>query len=266
MAFDPSVFGRNLSAWLGPKLSRVRLNRIEPRIVPGQPPRIAKRRRWFSAGMIGPGNLYLRWLDAKVVVLPCRRWHDWECEVHRRLYGIECAVDSAGWLILPLWPGDVLAQYGADTRIPRDDRVRALSAATDALRGLHRVEWPLPAGPLGQFSHGDATLRNVIYDRESCQAHWFDFDTIHDLHEPAIARHGDDLRALLYSALETFSDIPVAVLLETIRTTYGDPAVWDQLQRRLARGGLHTSPFHFAQAAPPAGRRDEVERLLTGRA
>src|SRR5207249_3360405 len=114
MALDPAAPGPGWARWLGSNLSRVRLNVIEPRLCPGRPPLIAKRRRCFSSWLIGPGNLYLRWLGAKVRVLQDRPWHVWERAVHRRLYGIECGVDPRGWLLLPFWPGTVLADYGAD--------------------------------------------------------------------------------------------------------------------------------------------------------
>jgi hypothetical protein len=262
--FDLSIPVHNGSSWLGTYLARVRLHVIEPRLAPGHPPLFAKRRRWFGSWIIGPGNLYLRWLDSKVCVLPDRRWHRWECSVHRRLYGFECTVDSRGWLVLPFWPGTVLANFGADIRLPHDDRLRALATASHALAGLHRIDMPLHDGIHGQFSHGDATLRNVIYDPASSRAHWFDFDTVHDTSEPAFARHADDLRALLYSALETYGDVPVSVILETVNAAYDDRDAWDHLRLRLAGRLLHLSPYHFAQASPPVGRRKQLEHLLCG--
>jgi glycosyltransferase involved in cell wall biosynthesis len=260
-------FGRSTprpdwSSWLGGRLSKLRLNVIKPRHVPGHPPLIAKRRRWFSRWIIAPGNLYLRWLDSKVRVLPDRLWQRWECAVNRRLYGIECRVDSRRWLLLPRWPGTVLAEFGADIRLARDDRLRALATASHAMRGLHQIDMALYDGTAGRFSHGDATLKNVMYDPVSARARWFDFDTVHDPSEPPLARQADDIRALLYSALESFFDVPVSVLLETIEAAYDDRAVWDHLRVLHARKALHTSTYHLAQASPGADRRGEVERLL----
>jgi glycosyltransferase involved in cell wall biosynthesis len=262
VGLDRRTPGHDWSAWLGAKLSRVRLNVIKPRTAPGHSPLIAKRRRWFSRFIIAPGNLYLRWLDSKVRVLPDRIWRRWEFAVHRQLYGIECRVDSRGWLLVPFWPGTVVAGYGADIRLARDERLRALATASHALRRLHLIDIFLYDGTRGRFSHGDATLRNVIYDPESARAHWFDFDTVHDPCEPALGRHADDLRALLYSALETFSDVPVPVILETVNSAYDHLAVWDQLRVMRDRKLLHVTSYHLAQASPAADRREEVERLL----
>ncbi len=254
-------FGR-WPAWLGPLLGKLRLHAIEPRQAPGRPPTIAKRRRWFGPLLIGPGNLYLRLLGSGVRILPGAEWRARERVMHRALHGIELETGPRGWLILPRWPGVVLADHA---RIPFDaapDRLRGLGAASRALRDLHRVELRRADGGCERLSHGDATLRNVLFDPGTGEARWFDFDTAHD---PGLApawRHGDDLRALVYSAVESFADVPVAVLLRTVQDAYADPGPWEQLRDRLARGALHRSPMHLAQACPPDGRRRELESLL----
>jgi hypothetical protein len=254
-------FGR-WPAWLGPWLGKLRLHAIEPRQAPGRPPTIAKRRRWFGPLLIGPGNLYLRLLGSGVRVLPGAEWRARERALHRALHGIELETGPRGWLILPRWPGVVLADHARSRHDPAPARLRGLGAASRALRDLHRVELPRADGGCERLSHGDATLRNVLFDPGTGEARWFDFDTAHD---PGLApawRHGDDLRALVYSAVESFADVPVALLLRTVQDAYPDPGPWEQLRDRLARGALHRSPLHLAQACPPDGRRRELESLL----
>ena len=202
-------FGR-WPAWLGPWLGKLRLHAIEPRQAPGRPPTIAKRRRWFGPLLIGPGNLYLRLLGSGVRVLPGAEWRARERALHRALHGIELETGPRGWLILPRWPGVVLADHARSRLDPAPARLRGLGAASRALRDLHRVELPRADGGCERLSHGDATLRNVLFDPGTGEARWFDFDTAHD---PGLApawRHGDDLRALVYSAVESFADVPVA--------------------------------------------------------
>ena len=253
-------FGR-WPAWLGPWLGKLRLHAIEPRQAPGRPPTIAKRRRWFGPLLIGPGNLYLRLLGSGVRILPGAEWRARERALYRALHGIELETGPRGWLILPRWPGwcwpITLSQLD-----PAPVRLRGLGAASRALKDLHRVELPRADGGSERLSHGDATLRNVLFDPGTGEARWFDFDTAHD---PGLApawRHGDDLRALVYSAVESFADVPVALLLRTVQDAYADPGPWEQLRDRLARGALHFSPLHLAQACPPVGRRRELESLL----
>ena len=254
-------FGR-WPAWLGPWLGKLRLHAIEPREAPGRPPTIAKRRRWFGPLLIGPGNLYLRLLGSGVRVLPGAEWRARERALHRALHGIELENGPRGWLILPRWPGVVLADHARSRLVPVPARLRALGAASRALRDLHRVELPRADGGCERLSHGDATLRNVLFDPGTGEARWFDFDTAHDLGLAPAWRHGDDLRALVYSAVESFADVPVALLLRTVQDAYPDPGPWEQLRDRLARGALHRSPLHLAQACPPDGRRRELESLL----
>ncbi|AMV36345.1 hypothetical protein [Planctomyces sp. SH-PL62] len=248
--------------WLGPILSGIRLNRVERRLCPDRAPLIAKRRRWYSPWLIAPGNLYLRWLEAGVLVLPDHPWRDWERAVHRRLYGIECEIDPQGWLLLPLWPGVALDEHANDLTIPLRERLHAIATAVRALKQLHEIETRLLDGEIGRLSHGDATLRNVVYDRDSSRARWFDFDTVHEPSSPPIARRADDLRAVLHSALEAVRDATVSDLFETVRAAYDERAVWDHVRGLLARGSLHASPFHLAQARPPLESRKELERLI----
>jgi hypothetical protein len=218
------AFGR-WPAWLGPLLGKLRLHAIEPRQAPGRPPTIAKRRRWFGPLLIGPGNLYMRLLGSGVRILPGADWRARERALHRALHGIELETGPRGWLILPRWPGVVLADHARSRLDPAPARLRGLGAASRALRDLHRVELPRADGGCERLSHGDATLRNVLFDPGTGEARWFDFDTAHD---PGLApawRHGDDLRALVYSAVESFADVPVALLLRTSRDGKGRTAI-----------------------------------------
>jgi hypothetical protein len=238
---------------------------IEPRQATGRPPTIAKRRRWFGPLLIGPVNLCLRLLRPKVRVLPLAEWHARELALYRVLYGIELETCPQGWIVFPRWPGVVLADYARIPTDPAPTRLRGLGAASRALRDLHRVELLRADGVCERLSHGDATLRNVLFDPGTGEARWFDFDTAHDPGVVPAWRHGDDLRALVYSAVESFDDVPVTMLLRTVRDAYADPRPWKQLRDRLARGALHRSPLHFAQACPPNGRRRELESLLLRR-
>jgi hypothetical protein len=249
------------NGWLGRALAKVRLHEFERRETAGTP-LLAKRRKWFSPPLIAAGNLYLRWLGSGVLVLGDRRWKARERDVYRRLYGLECGTDSRGWLISPEWPGDTVARYAGDTRHSPDDRLRALAEASRALQALHQVQIPCAGAGSLRLSHGDATLRNVNYDPATRRAYWFDFDTMHSPRASASFRLADDLRALLYSAVEVLADLPVPDLYEAIRGAYRDDAPWRELRAGLARGPFHSDPFHLAQARPTAGRRAELEGLI----
>ena len=113
-------------AWIGPLLGKLRLHAIEPRQAPGRLPTIAKRRRWFGPLLIGPGNL----LPAPARVGgadPARRGMagPGAC-VYRALHGIELETDPRNWLILPRWPGVVLADHAGNPLEPAPARLRGL--------------------------------------------------------------------------------------------------------------------------------------------
>jgi hypothetical protein len=250
------------SARLGLRLGKLRLHAIERRQSPGREPTVAKRRRWFGSLLIPPGNLCLRLMRSGVRVLSETEWQARERALSRVLDGIELETESRGWLVFPQWTGVVLADYARCRIDPATARLQGLAAASRALRDLHRVELSRPDGGCERLSHGDATLRNVLFDPETGSARWFDFDMAH---EPDLApgwRHSDDLRALVYSAVESFADVPVALLLRTIGNAYDDPGPWEQIRHQLARGTLHRSPLHFAQACPLDARGRELEVLL----
>lgn len=243
---------------LGPALARVRLHRVEFRTGPDGSPLVAKRRHWWASIAISPGNLYLRWLGAGVEVLGERSWHHREQAIHQALYGIDCPTDRRGWLLLPRWPGLTLAAFVADRSRPATDRLAGLAAAGAALRRLHQVQID-GSSPL---SHGDATLRNVQFDPATGRAAWFDFDTAHRAEVSTDARHADDLRAFLWSAVAEAADIRVLDLVETIRLAYVEPAPWWFFRSRLRSGEIHFSTFHLAQAGPTLERQAELNAIL----
>ena len=252
----------SLAHWLGPALDRVRLNAVEHRVLPGGLPVVAKRRFWYSPLLIPPGNLYLRWLRAGVAVLDNASWQARERAIHRQVHGLECLTDAQGWLILPAWPGVTGAEFVGDSRQPVEARLDALVVVSQALEALHQVRIAWPGDPHEGAGHGDAMLRNVQYDSANRRACWFDFDMIHRPDLPALDRLADDLRALLYSALATFIDAPVADLYAAVRGGYRANPPWQQLRANLLRGPIHWSPFHYAQARPTMDRQRQVEQMI----
>ncbi len=132
--------------WLGPCLGKLRLHTIEPRQAPGRPAAIAKRRRWFGPLLIGPGNLYLRLLGSGVRVLPGPEWWARERALYRVLHGIELETSARGWLILPRWPGVVLANHARSRPDPAPARLRGLGAASRRSRTCIRSTCRVPTG------------------------------------------------------------------------------------------------------------------------
>ncbi|WP_165248611.1 hypothetical protein [Paludisphaera soli] len=244
------------------RLACLRLNEVEPRRGPDGTPWIAKRHRRFARPIIALANVYLNLSRAGVRVPGDRLWHAWEREANRHLHGVGCRSEAGGWLLMPRWPGLPLAEYAGDGRSTPEGRLRGLEAATLALREAHRVTLRLPEGGEGLFSHGDATLHNVAYDPSTGTARWYDFDTVHAPGLPAVARHADDLRALLASAFALLPDAPAPVVFDIVAGAYDGPETWAFLRGLVARGMFHRAAHHRAQATPGEGRLRELETLL----
>lgn len=246
-----------LRARLGSRLGGIRFHAIEFGEGPDGSPRVARRRRWFAPALIPAANLRLRLEGAGVRVLPDPEWRARERAILRGLDGLEPGTGPGGRLILPRWPGAVLAELAGD-------RLRGLEAAARALFDLHRVEMPGPGGVPARLSHGDATALNVLFAPATGRACWFGFDTAHDPGRPAIWCVGDDLRALICSAVAAFADVPVGLLLRAARDGYPVPEPWRELGGRAAREGLGRSLFHAARGWPAGARRRELAALLQG--
>lgn len=233
---------RELFAWI---MAQVRLNTA---IAVGGA--VLKRRKWYAPMIILPGNLISRMRPASVCVLPDKDWFAWEKRIHAALNRIDVTARNA-WLRIPAAPGEALQDILKSDRALHEKQ-RAMAAAGRALRAMHALA--LSDGVL--LSHGDATIRNVVYDPERDRARWIDFDLRHNLRVAARMRHADDLRALLYSACPHAADEDYAALFRAAIEAYGDREVLSELGRRIAHRSLDRDLYHLAQTLAPRPRRD----------
>jgi hypothetical protein len=190
--------------WIAIALARVPLHHIATR-EHNQQIQIIKRRSLVGRLLIGPGNLYLRWLGAVSVVLPESEWHRWEQTV-------AAATIESNNVVTLKYPGVTLANILKSTSIKVSQKVNSVTLALQSLIHLHSRTTVLFENDAWQFSHGDATVENVCIDRDNQVAHWFDFDMRHRQHLTTAQRHNDDLRTLLFSAAaclppESFPDL-----------------------------------------------------------
>jgi tRNA A-37 threonylcarbamoyl transferase component Bud32 len=107
---------------------------------------------------------------------------------------------------------------------------RMVKAAGREFRRAHSIHCEELAGP---FSHGDASMSNVIYDSATDRARLIDFEIVHDKTKPAVVRHADDLAVFLldlagYTSRRRWLPMALAFL-----RAYGDTAAIEELQKRL---------------------------------
>src|SRR5947207_212081 len=83
------------------------------------------------------------------------------------------------------------------------------------------------------WSHGDASMTNVIYDEKSGRARLIDFEIMHDKSLPPTVRHADDLLVFLLDMLDAVPDRKWLPFTTCFLTAYGDRKVIAQLKKRL---------------------------------
>ncbi len=106
-----------------------------------------------------------------------------------------------------------------------------LRAAARELRRAHGL-WSAQFG--GPWSHGDASMPNVLYDASSRRARLIDFELTHAPSLPPVTRHADDLLIFLLDLISVAQEskwLPFAVCFVT---EYGDAAVIAELRRLMA--------------------------------
>jgi len=229
---------------VSPLLAALPLNRVR-RLDEGGRTYYLKTRRWYAPGLIWGANTFL---GAPFLTLPQHEWLRWEPRLYRLFYNLEVHTVAGRLLRIPALPGMPLACTLVSSSAGLDDKIAALHAAAGALRDLHRLPVRFPDGGERPWSHGDATVENVLYDPTDGRARWFDFETVHPRHWPALERHADDLRALLCSAAARLplGDLPWAA--GAVAAAYGDAQVTRALSRRLAHLRAHPNLLALGQA------------------
>ena len=217
--------------------------------------RYLRCRRWYATPMIVLGNVYMRWLGVGVTFLHCQAWARWESAVHAAL-GTCSSVNKTG-VTIPRLSGMTVA-----AALP-GDREQALVAAEASLRSLaaaHQLAVPWPDGIDRPFSHGDATVVNVIYDPVTGVATWIDFETLHDPRLSVEHRRADDLRAWLCSAVEYGGMKMADELIPIVVRVYDDAPVLEELQRMLLTS--RDNVYHLAQGMIGRELRLELAGML----
>lgn len=168
-------------------------------------------------------------------VLPTADWLSWETLLYSELHAMSVeAADDCGWaVLLPALPGEVAGELIAQREMDIDGMSPILIAAVYALKDLHSRSIRYPDGIVRPFSHGDATIWNVLYDHRDGEARWFDFETVHRCAMRDDERHADDLKALLFSAASLVDRCFWDRLNAVVLSAYSRPCVIEALSRSL---------------------------------
>jgi hypothetical protein len=196
---------------------------------------IVKRRNLHSEQLAELTNLYFRFADIPIRFWSkVEEWRQWEIGCYEMLNGDRFRAYGSGkrCVVAEKLPGESLWVHLNEGTLTR----QMLRAAAAEFRRAHQFWSDEFRGP---WSHGDASITNVIYDAETNRARLIDFEIYHDKSLSAAARQADDLLVFLLDLVGTVSSRQWLPFATTFLAAYGDGEVIAQLRKHLdLPGGL----------------------------
>jgi hypothetical protein len=190
---------------------------------------VIKRRNIYGERAADLINFYFRAAGISIRYLSdVREWRRWEARCFQMLNGdrFRAKVTDSRTVTLDKLPGDNLWEHmNRGTLNPR-----MLKAAGSEYRRAHRVK---SEEFRGGWSHGDASMTNVVYNEKTGRARLIDFEIRHEKSLPATARHADDLLVFLLDMLARVPNrqwLPFAICF---LRAYNNTAVMRELKKRL---------------------------------
>jgi tRNA A-37 threonylcarbamoyl transferase component Bud32 len=190
---------------------------------------VIKRRNVYGERAAALINFYFRAAGIPIrYVSDVREWRRWEARCFQMLNrdGFRARVTDSRTVTLDKLPGDNLWDHmNSGTLTPR-----MLKATGREYRRAHHFK----SEEFGSgWSHGDASMTNVIYDEKTERARLIDFEIRHEKSLPATARHADDVLVFLLDMVGRVPArhwVPFAICF---LRAYNDPAVMRELKKRL---------------------------------
>jgi len=158
-----------------------------------------------------------------------RAWQRWGIKCYRMLNGDQFKAVRVGkhTICEDRLPGESLWDHMKRGTLSR----RMLKAAAVELHRAHQI-WSHELG--GLWSHGDASMPNVLYDKRSNRARLIDFEIMHVKSLPAEVRHADDVLVFLLDMIDTVRKCDWLPFAICFIKAYGDARVIAELKGRLA--------------------------------
>jgi hypothetical protein len=196
---------------------------------------VVKRRNLHSGQLADLTNLYFR-----VANIPIRfwskldEWRRWEVECFEMLNGDCFHAHASGQrcVVAETLPGESLWEHLNRGTLTK----QMLRSAALEFRRAHQF-WSDEFH--GRWSHGDASITNVIYEPKTNRTRFIDFEIYHDKSLSAASRQADDLLVFLLDLVGTVPTRQWLPFATTFLEAYGDREVIAQLRSQLdLPGGL----------------------------
>jgi hypothetical protein len=190
---------------------------------------VVKRRNVYGEGVADLINLYFRLANTHIhYVSKVGQWKRWETKCFQMLNGdrFRATITDARTIVEDKLPGRSLWDHMNAHTLTQ----QMLQAAAREYRRAHamRVD-ELDGG----WSHGDASMPNVIYNEKSGRARLIDFEIMHERSLGEKERHADDLFVFLLDMVDRVPDerwLPFAL---TFLRAYADFDVVRTLRKQL---------------------------------
>ncbi len=191
---------------------------------------VLKHRQIYGDQLADLANLYFRMSNIPIRFWSkAEDWRRWEVKCFQMLNGDRFRVYPSGakTVCTDKLPGENLWEHMNRRALTRP----MLQAAGRELFRAHQL-WSDEFG--SRWSHGDATMTNVIYNEKTGRARLIDFEIVHHKSLPATARHADDLLVFL---LDILAIAPIRKWLPfalCFLNAHGDADVIAELKNQLA--------------------------------
>lgn len=189
-----------------------------------------KRRQIYGDRLADLANLYFRMSNIPIRFWSSAEdWKRWEVECFRMLNGDRFRVYPSGakTVCTDKLPGESLWVHMNRRTLTRP----MLEAAGRELFRAHQF-WSAEFG--SRWSHGDATMTNLIYDEKTGRVGLIDFEIVHHKSLPAAVRHADDLLVFLLDILAVVPSRQWLPFALCFLNAYQDIGVIAQLENQLA--------------------------------
>jgi hypothetical protein len=190
---------------------------------------VVKRRNVYGERGADLINFYFRLAKIPIRYLSdAREWRRWEVKCFQMLNGdrFRASISGARAVHLDKLRGQNLWDYMKRGTLTK----RMLKAAGREYRRAHQFVSEEFGSP---WSHGDASMTNVIYDEKTDRARLIDFEIIHERSLPAVARQADDLLVFLFDMVGNVDKrewLPCAL---GFLKAYGNGEVIAELKKQL---------------------------------
>src|SRR4030095_9755812 len=158
---------------------------------------VIKRRNIYGEQLADLANLYFRMSNIPIRFWSkVEDWQRWEAGCFQMLNGDRFRVFASGAKTVRFdkLPGESLWDHMNRRTLTR----QMLEAAGREYCRVHQL-WSNEFG--GPWSHGDASMANVIYNEKTDRARLIDFELVHEKSLPGKSRHADDLLVFLLDIL-----------------------------------------------------------------